>query len=297
MANIAEIPPRSSNNDEQLVPAIWHNEEKGLRKELVEYEYFSIDKPTELSKCLVSIKNIVNINTEHDTKYLKENVEEFWIEIGNAITPIDYYIELLLMEMLTNESSNCFIKTKSSDNEIEFLMKLINIKSVKYYFELSSDEMYILAESYKNNGVQMFTKYPKFAQQYFNTAAKCLLSHQPFVDLDMAEANNQYKSMNFQELLNIIYMNISACLIKEKRFDEIIYLLKFVDDEPAPTEKAIYRRAFAFFNTKKYLEARQVIERINFKNNKTLSSLYNDINSAEKKDNMSYDNIVRKMFS
>lgn len=290
MADEQKILSKLFDINSELIPKEWNNEKKGLRKELINFIFISIRKPSEFSKCLITVSDI--ICCDYETDYLK-NVGDLNIVMGSALTPVDIYLELFLMEMLTSEKSRCFIKTKTG-NEISFTLKLNEIIFGGYFYEISANEMFKKAQTYKENGVKMFKKYPIFAQDYFNKSAKCLLAFLPFKDLNPEIEN--VDPNEFENFLEIIYMNISACLLKECRFEDILSLLKFTDREFNVPEKALYRKALAYFNLKKYEESKTTLERINYLENKEFLILWNKNVIQIKIENDKYANICRKMF-
>lgn len=286
--------------NKHLIDKVWEDETKGLRKELVSFRYCSVDKASELSKCLVIITDVQNLNPEEQkTKYLaEENIgKEQWIEIGHALTPIDCYVEEFLKQMFTNDTSICSITTKSS-GVIMFTLQLNKIEFDGYYCEQSATKMYELAKLYKENGVIMFKDYPQFAHNYFNLAAKCLLSFNPFTDIqDALEDGCDLIQKNFEDLLENIYLNIAACLLKQQRYDDILHVLKFTLNQTEPSEKAVYRLALAYFHLKQFENAKNTIERIDYKNNKDLVRLLANVSKFWKADNDKYSNMVKKMFT
>lgn len=282
--------------DKHLIDKVWQDEAKGLRKEVIEFQYCSIVKANEFSRCLIEVFDINNLCVEkHKTNYLaEENIGgEFWIEMGHALTPIDCYIEEFLKEMLMNETSKCSITTKASER-IEFTLRLKRIEFGGYYFEQSANKMFETAKLYKENGVKMFKDNHLFAHNYFNIAAKCLLSFQPFDDnLSVCDLKQQ----DFDDLLQIIYLNIAACLIKQQRYDEIPHVLNYSIEQKNPSEKAVYRLAFAYFHLKQFENAKKVIEKIDYKNSRELVQLMAKINESLKVDHNNYSNMVKKMFT
>lgn len=294
-----EIVRKKFEVNKHLIDKVWKDEAKGLRKELISFQYCTIVKASELSECLVEFQEIISLDRDkYKTNYLQEEnvAREYWIKIGHAVTPIDCYVEEFLKQMLTNETSKCHITTKSSE-VITFTVKLKRIEFGGYYFEQPACKMYELARLYKDNGVKMFKEYPLFAHNYFNLAAKCLLSFNPFDDIEDVLADCELERKDFEELLQNIYLNIAACLIKENRFDDILHVLNFTKVQSEPSEKAIYRLALAYFHLKQYEQAKQTIERINYKNNKNLVQLMAKICEFWKVDKDNYSTMVRKMFS
>lgn len=280
--------------DKHLVDNSWEDKSKGLRKEAVDFKFVSVVKSSDLSKCLVEILEVNNFNPEvQKSNYLLNTEGEFWLDMGHALTAIDCYVEEFLKQMFTNETSKCFITTKSF-GVIDFTVKLKKIEFGGYYCEQPAEKMFELAKSYKENGVQMFKEFPLFAHNYFNLAAKCLLSFNPFDDI---ETDSPLKKSDFLELLQNIYLNIAACLVKENRYDDILHVLSYTITQENPSEKAVYRLALAYFHLKQFDSAKNIIERINYKNNKDLVQLMAKIQEHWKVDNDRYSSMVKKMFA
>uniref|UniRef100_A0A1Q3F8I5 Putative fkbp-type peptidyl-prolyl cis-trans isomerase n=1 Tax=Culex tarsalis TaxID=7177 RepID=A0A1Q3F8I5_CULTA len=253
-----------------------------------------MSKPSELSRCLVRISDTSDLGGR-ESNLLKpgEAVNEQWISMGSSVTPIDHYVEQLLAQMLTNERSRCTISCKTGC--ISFVLELLRIDSSEYFFTKSSAQMLTLAKRYKENGVKCFPKYPLLAHHHFNRAAKCLLSFAPLENLDPAiEGADTIAGM--QSLLETLNLNISACLLKQNRFEDALHVLEYVDRQENPTPKAIYRKALAQFHVKQYTEAIATLQRIDYAASKECSTLYANIVTTSEKDKEVYNNMVRKMF-
>lgn len=298
MADESEHVPKLSDF-QHLVPTDWTDERRGLRKILISFAYTSVDKASELSECFVDIIDIVNLNGR-DSEYLSETKERL-IRMGDALTPIDCYVEIFLKQMFVGELSRCSITTKSNE-QIEFTLKLKAINSIRYYYELSPNELYDVASKYKENGVKMYKKYPEFAQNYFNLSAKLLISLKPFDSLNDRKGDSPKPDKNhgidpnlLQTLHDGVCLNIAACLIKQNRHEDVLYVLKDLTERTF-NEKGIYRRAVAHLSLKQYDEAKEQIERLNFKENHEFHSLHLRIMSEMKEYNKRYENMVKKMF-
>ncbi|XP_053667514.1 peptidyl-prolyl cis-trans isomerase FKBP5 [Anopheles marshallii] len=278
------------------MPPVYEDSAKGLRKERLSFRFTTAEKPTELSRCLVAIGEVGETGTR-ETNYLTTGTTtERWITIGTALTPVDCYVEQLLQQMLTNEESKCTISTRPEGNDIVFTMKLICIEDQKYYYELTVPESLALAQRYKENGVKMFSKYPRFAHAYFNRAAKCLLSWAPIEQLDPAiEGAGTVEQM--QSLLETLYLNIAACLIKQNRFEEVLHVLRYTDQQDAPSAKAMYRKALAQFKVKQFTEALATLERIDYATSKECSALHKQIVQSRQQEDSKYNSMVKKMFA
>lgn len=281
-----------------VVPSIWENTSLGLRKELITIEYRNIIKASELSSCLVTIKDI-HCPSERDSDYLKDvNVPKTLIKLGYALTPIDWYIEKFLQVMLEGETSRCIIHSKSNTKEISFTIHLQSIDFGGYYHEQSLSKMLSLAKLYKENGVKMFKNHPvQFAHYYFTKAARCLLAFLGYFDI---EQRAKEENINLNELLLLkenIYTNIAACLLKQNRNNDIIDVLSFVNFTEDPPEKAVYRLAVAYLNTKEYEKACDVIKKLpNYAENKDLVALLNKVIQESKEGDAKYATMVKKMF-
>lgn len=275
----------------------WTDEKRGLRKEVITFKYQSVTKASDASKCLLAISDVSGLRDDHDTEYLRcDNNTEYWIPLGDAQTPIDYYTEIFLKQMLVGETSRCTITTKSKQC-IQFVLKIIRIEFGGYFYSKSLPELVHTVQRYKENGVKMFKKYPLFAHEYFGRAAKLLISCQPFDTLKEREMNIDESSPEFlQELLEIIDMNLAACLIKEQRFEEALHVLAFTDRIENVPAKAIYRRATAHYRLGQLDEAKTILERINFKEHNECNALYQNVIEQWKLSNDKYAKMVKKMF-
>jgi FK506-binding protein-like len=275
---------------------IWIDEAKGLRKEVLNFKYVSTIKATELSKCMVAFSEISN-DIQRESNYLRHG--EVFIEMGSALTPIDCYIELFLLKMQLCEESRCSIRVRHGD-EVSFVLKLMKVEFGGYYYELTADGMHQLAQMYKENGVKMYKNYPIFAQQYFSKAAKCLLSYSALRDVQ-DQSEEESPSMDdilekMTALLEVVYLNLSMCLIKQNRFEEVAYLLAFVDKQENPSEKAIYRKALAHYQLKQFEEAKSTLEKVDYVSNKDLYTLWTKLHASWKLEENKYSDMVRKMF-
>lgn len=285
---------------QHLISPEWIDEKRGLRKVLIEFNYTSVDKASELSECLVEIIDFTNL-FDRESEYLSDATEK-WIRLGDATTPIDCYIEIFIKQMFVGELSRCCITTKT-DDQIEFTIKLKEINLNGFYYELSPKELYEVASKYKEKGVKMYKKFPEFAQNYFNLSAKLLITLKPFDTLETRKFNDSYEQdvnqkidpKSIQSLHDGVCLNIAACLIKQNRHEDTLFVLKDLT-ERSNNEKGIYRRALAHLNLKQYDEAKQQIERLNFKENNEFQFLYNRIISEMKEYNGRYANMVKKMF-
>lgn len=276
----------------------WTDEKHGLRKDLISFKYQSVTKASDLSKCLVTISDVSGLRDNHDTEYLRcDNNTEYWVTLGDALTPIDCYIEIFLKQMLIGETSRCTIKTKS-EQSIQFILKMIRIEFGGYFYSKSLPELVHIIQHYKENGVKMFKKYPLFAHDYFGRAAKLLISWLPFDTLEHRSVDiKEFDPKFLQELLETIYMNLAACLIKEKRYEEALHVLEFTERTENVPAKAIYRRATAHFHLGQLDEAKLILERINYKEHKECNALYQKVFESWKLSNEKYASMVKKMFA
>lgn len=281
---------------DQLVPLIWEDKDLGLRKELISFQYKSIIKANELSTCLVTLKD-VHLPLGRESFYLKnDHSSQIVIKLGHALTPIDWYIEKFLQVMFIGEESKCIIRTNGPD-DISFSIHMQRIDFGGYYHEKSLKEMLDLAKVYKENGVKMFKQYPQYAHYYFTKAARCCIAYLPYGDLEERAKEENVNVNELQPLLENIYSNIAACLLKQNRADEIIDLLLFVSQSEQPHEKAVYRLALAYLNKKEFDKARDIIKRSpNYTENKDLMALFLKINQESKEGDKKYANMVKKMF-
>lgn len=286
--------------DDLKANKVWTCLEKGLRKETICIsQQASVQKPNYLSTCTVIISNLVNETIDQETNYLTSDRldKQITVTMGEACTPIDCYLEILLSEMLITEKSICCIQTKNNV-EIIFVLELIEITPIQYYYELTAAQMYEVALKYKGSGVKMFPKYPVFAQNYFNKAAKCLLAYAG----ELCGVESQLK-IQMDKLLENIFTNIAACLIKQRRYEDVIEILGFVERREEDDyrqvksihEKAIYRKAIAHYNLKQYDNAMALLKKTDYENNSEMLGLWNNIYNDQKEENTRYSDMVKKM--
>lgn len=276
---------------------VWEATSLGLRKELITFEYKSIIKANELSSCYVTFKD-VHLPPGRVSNYLKEaDVAKTHIKLGHAVTPVDWYIEKFLQVMLMGEESRCTIRTRSV-TDISFTIQMERIDFGGYYHEQSLPQMITLAKHYKDNGVKMFKDYPpQFAHHYFTKAARCLLAYLRYGDIEERAEKEGVSVTEMRSLLENIYTNIAACLLKESRNNEIVEILSFVNQSDEPSEKAVYRMALAYFNKKEYEKACGVIKKLpKYTENKEMVALLSRINQESKEGDAKYASMVKKMF-
>ncbi|XP_055851626.1 uncharacterized protein LOC129915936 [Episyrphus balteatus] len=275
----------------------WKDSKRGLYKKILAIKFVKLHKPTTLSICRVKISNISSLE-DRQSSYLRQ-IDEFDLEMGSAVTPVDCYIEILVQNMLLGEASQCQIKSKSGE-PINFEISLIAISPTKYLFQLNVKEIYDLAQKYRANGVEMFKTYPKFAHEYFCRAAKCLISFKPFDVL--AKESNELDGTDMKVLLQTLQTNIAACLLQEQRFEDVLCLTEFVNsmspDEIKDVEKALYRRALAYSNVKAYDKVLATLDKVdNIRDKKEFMALYNRTKENWKRDEDHYKSIVQRMFN
>ncbi|XP_037944577.1 peptidyl-prolyl cis-trans isomerase FKBP5 [Teleopsis dalmanni] len=280
----------------------WKLEKKGLKKKVIDLKFTELEKPNKVSKVIIKVAKFGNLN-DRPSLYLRadkiDNSQE--LTMGTAITPVDYYLEMLVQQMVLGEKAHCFMRTashKNDDNEdsdLNFIITLEEIISFKEFHKLDVKEMYNLAVQYKECGVKMFKEYPKFAHDYFSRAAKCLITYQPFEPLT-ADADG-VDGEEMKALLIQIQTNLAACLLMEERYEDVIYLTQFVESVADPSEKSIYRRAVAFYNIKEFAKAQELIEKVpNYKEKKEFVKLQQNVKQSWTVSNNQYKDILKRMF-
>lgn len=281
-------------------PADWQKPELGLRKRLLCFGWDSIELPTELSECMVRFDDIEGLGDRESNYLAAEQV--LMIQLGSAVTAVDFLVDIVFQHMYVGETSRVFIKTNSGDT-IEFTATLLKIQTDRYLYQLSARETLQWALEQKNQGVVMFKKWPSIAQRYFNRAAKGLISHKPFDVIDPDEDGVLGKEL--QDLYDSVCLNIAACLLKEQRYEDVLHVLRDSTDTPNTgseeserkiSEKAVYRRALAHFHLKQLDEARAQLERVNYAQNRDQLALWKQIVEQQTEYNDNYAKMVRKMF-
>lgn len=288
------VPFSSARNELFPVMQFWEDKKRGLCKQFIFCGLVSTRRPTEFSRCLVKISDTYGLDDSRNSKILNQSMHEQWIELGSSTTPIDCYVELILMQMTMTEKSKCTIACKSG--QINFVVELLRVENIEHYFSQTPKSMLDVAKKYKENGVQMFTKYPSFAHNYFSRAAKCVLAFSPLEELDHGQDGADTISQ-LRSLLETLYLNIAACLIKQNRYEEVLHTLDYVDQQEHPSNKAIYRKALAQFHVKQFAEAIKTLERINFSASKECALLHRNIKANWLHEDEKYTSIIRKMFN
>lgn len=277
-----------------LVERTWCDDDLGLRKDCLLYEYNGMTKASDCSKCFVRISNVENLH-DYPSNYLTCNEDElFSIEIGAAEYPVDIYVEQFLLNMMVGERSKCTIRTKSNVN-INFIILVQEINFCGYLYEWTRNDLFVYAKRLKECGVKMFKKWPKFAHNNFNRAFKCLHTLKPF----SSEINEKVTSNELQQLYVNLLSNISACLLIEHRYEDVLDVLTEIDndDDCMQMEKIRFRRASAYFHLKQFDEAKEELEKVqNFRETKDIMMLYDKIINEMKKYNETYTSMVKKMF-
>lgn len=273
----------------------WNLERKGLCKKVLAHQFSKLEKPHVISKVTISIEKVDNLNGR-ESVYLTEDKlnQDQCMEMGTALCPADYYLEMLVQQMLVGEKSLCTIKTKD-ETYISIIISLKSIQESKEIQKLTVPEMYNLALKYKENGVKIFKTYPVFAHEYFVRAAKCLISFKDFEGLTKKRDGMAGKDMH--DLLIQVQTNIAACLLNAKRYDDVIYQTKFVDSQNTPSEKSVYRRAMAYYQMSEFDLAQKTMEKVpDFKNKKEFANLYQKTIDSKKSSDANYKGMVKKMF-
>ncbi|KAL9890740.1 bride of doubletime [Glossina fuscipes fuscipes] len=274
----------------------WKMPRKGLHKKVLALDFKRLCKPHLLSTVIVNIEQVLNLQGR-ESIYLDDQKakQDVTIEMGKACTPLDYYLEILVQQMIEGETAECIIETKTGKTVV-CILTLKSVLESKEIQMLRPPEMYQLALNYKENGVKMFRTYPKFAHEYFARAAKCLISCKKFENLTKKRDGIAGKEM--EDLMLQIHTNLAACLLIEKRYEDVVYHTNFVDNMNEPAEKSVYRRAVAYYHMKEFELAQKTIERLpNFRKKKEFMSLYQKVKDGWKTSNNQYKGMVQKMFS
>lgn len=281
-------------------PVEWQKPELGLRKHLLLFSWVSIDHPTELSECLVRFDDIEGLGGRESNYLCDEGARV--IQLGSAVTDVDFLVDIVFQHMYTGETSRVYINTKNGDT-IVFTATLLAIQTARHLYQLSAKEMLQWALAQKNQGVAMFKKWPSIAQRYFNLAAKGLISFKPFDAIDPAVEG--ISGAQLQTLHDNVCLNISACLLKESRFDDVIHVLGDLTQIPEAgsdksarmmPEKAVYRKALAHVQLSQLDEARELVECVDYAENPDLFNLWTVIVRKQSEYNEHYAQMVRKMF-
>lgn len=279
---------------------LWTDERLGLSKELLDFDFVAMEKPSELDVCEVTFADRLHCDGRESDFLPVLGAEEDGSEARNvavvsmrrARTPLDCMLAIVLREMMPGERSRVRIVTVAAIT-IQMTVELREIRKQpkRYLHQLSPIEMFDWATEQKESGVALFKcSAAQFAQAAFSDAAKGLISLKPFDKL------TDVKPERAQQLYWNVCQNLAACLLKEARYEDALYVLLDVTNAPDAPERAIYRRSVAHFHLRQLDEARTQIERLNYAQNPEQRTLHEQIVKEQGKYSSEYSNMVRKMF-
>lgn len=260
-------------------------------------------RATELSTVTVELDRIENLAAEVDSKLLAEGPRTVEHEMGTATTPVDCYLEVIFKNMLIGEHSHCFVERKSG-KVISFTVRMKGMTGRRHIHQLTLPELVGQAKRYKETAVETFKKYPRLAHDYFARAHKLITS---WGQKDLAAWTMEADGVDgpeVQQLLRTIGHNISACLLLEKRYEETVMLLDGMmsgehggeTEKEALFEKAMFRKAKALYELKRFQEAVNCLEKLDYQSNPTLSAMHKTAQEQVRKENADYSSMVKKMF-
>lgn len=278
----------------RIVPRVWRDHELGLVKVNLGLEFVSMAKATLTSTVTFELEQ-VDIEEGLESCLLRgpPGVREY--KIGTAETPIDCYVEVVLSRMLIGEYSRCHMERRTSKKMISFTIRVKGIKSRRHVHQLTTKELFTLATDYKERGVRMFKKWPIFAHIYFGRAFKLLNSYPDYKC--MYDCSLEEDGIDGKEVMTLVHNvrhNLAACLMLEKNYGEVICLLDHPDDVRA--EKAMYRKAQALYHVKRYEDALECFQELDWEQNPAMVKLNAMIRQEMVKESQEYTKMVRKMF-
>lgn len=279
---------------------LWTDERLGLSKELLDFDFVAMERPSELDVCEVTFSDRVNCDGRESAFLPTLGAAEDGSEASNgalvairgARTPLDCLLAVVLQEMMPGERSRVRIVTRAAVTiQLTVALSAIRPQAKRYLFQLSPGEMADWAAEQKDAGVALFKREAvSFAHAAFARAAKGLISLKPFEKLTDVEPQR------VRQLFGMVCQNLAACLLKQRRYEDALYVLLDVTDAPDAAERAIYRRAVAHFHLRQLDEARAQIERLNYAQNREQRTLHEDIVREQSEYRSEYSNMVRKMF-
>lgn len=280
---------------QRIVRKIWRAPNKGLAKINLGLEFASMAKATLLSTVTFEISSIEN-DDGLESVILAAPPGKQEHKIGTGETPIDLYIEVFLAKMLIGEHSRCYIARKFTQKLISFDIKLRGIQGRRHFHNLDPKGLYEVAGQYKEQGVRMFKKYPEFSHMYFSRAYKLLSSHQCYTCIPIYTVEeNGVSGEDFGALLDTVRYNIAACLLLERRYEDLVGVLNMEQD--LRSEKAMYRKAQALYYLECYDEALLCFKQLkNWQANPAIVNLSKQIKEAQAKQNANFTKICQKMF-
>lgn len=281
--------------EQGIVPKTWTDEKRGLSKVNLSLDFVSMTKATLLSTVTCVVEEVEG--SEAVESDILGKVGQQAHQMGTAETPVDCYIEDFLSQMLIGEVSRCAMRRKSPESKpLEFTIRVIGIENRRHMHQLSPKEVLELASQFKERGVRMFKKWPEHAHVYFGRAHKLLCSYpgQKRLSEYTVEEVDGIDGEVVAGLLNATRHNLAACLLLEKRYEDMIGLL----DQPgdAKSEKAMYRKAQALCHLQRHQEALKCFEEIVWQDNPPMASLNATIREKMAREKDEYSTMVKKMF-
>ena len=292
MASIVGLMPEQATL--RVIPKIWKDDTLGLSKVNSNGSYESIAKPTLLSTVTIEVEHVTNAEGV-PSKILGAHPGKQVHRMGTAETPLDFNVEVLLLKMLLGESSHASVARKTGKDHVTFSIRLLKIENLRYFHQLSTKELIELATEYKERGVRLFKEFPVLAHVYFGRAHKLLHSYPGYIHLrELTVEEDGIDGKELGVLASTVRSNLAACLLAEKRYEDLIDLLDRPED--AQSEKAMYRKAQALSYVKRYEEALGCIEGVDWQKNPAMFSLHGNIKDRLAKEKENYAAMVKKMF-
>lgn len=289
----------------RIVPKVWRDKRRGIGKLNLGLEFVSMARATELSTVTFDVDLIENVQGL-DTNILSGGAGTREHKMGTAETPVDCYIEVLLKRMLIGEYSQCFIKRRLTKEALSFTLRLKTISRREFIHRLRPGEVFELAKQYKETAVRMFKKkYHPYAHDYFSRAHKLIYSLN-VADKCLGEFTVEEDEIDGTELVNFlrtVMHNISACLLTEKRYEEVVDMLESMigcletgrNSDPL-FEKAMYRKAQALYHLKRYEDAIKCLEELEYQSCPKLKAMHETATEQVQKKDQEYVKMVKKMF-
>lgn len=282
-----------------LPVALWTDERLGCSKELLRYEFVCMEKPTELDECVIAVTDQQNVDGRPSNFLTPIEAAaatapgELCVSLRAARTALDCLLSVVLQQMLPGERSRVRIVTSGGET-VQLTVELLRIQpnaEQRYLHQLTAEQTLAWATQQKENGVALFKRWPIFAQYAFSRAAQALISLKPF-----DQASVDVDADQLQQLHDSVCQNLAACLLKQQRYEDVLYVLQEVTDRPAAPERAIYRRATAHFWLRQLDEARTQLERLNYAQHPEQRALHAQIVQQLGEYRNEYSSMVRKMF-
>lgn len=267
------------------VKKVWESPDGKIRKEIVS-EGKRGQKPYENSKCRIKISNC-NIDLE------KYNISDK-VVIGENDSNFGRLLDRTLMMMYEEEEAKV---TFMLQEEVCFLLRLIDFTSKGYIFNWTAEQKYELALHHKYKGNELYKTSYVEASYRFGKALKVLCSI-PIEVEDPPKIVDNIKVEDIIALKVLLHNNLASCYFKNHNYQSVIHLCKKVLEVDSDNVKALYKKGIAHADERDFEKAQECLQRVVQlePGNKIAKEKLSFVNAKVNESNAKVNNMIKKMF-